>query len=184
MMTIKYRGFVGNLEIDLETKLLIGKVQNVRAALLYQGATVDDAIVDFHASIDEYLEDCERRGISPEQSFNGVFQVRISSATHHALATEAAEESSTLNAVIARVLDRHVAARTSLSTPARMRRVVVSDFWTNLFHQTTASLFTERTAITLATPATDSASHQSDVEAGVDYSNVRPLFPKQRRAYS
>ncbi len=112
-MIIKYRGYVGNLDIDSDTRMVVGKVQNLRALLMYQGATVPEAIADFESVVDEYLSDCAQRGIEPEQAFAGVFQVRVSSKTHFALATEAAETQVALNTLVASVLDRHVSRTNS-----------------------------------------------------------------------
>lgn len=126
-MTIKYRGFVGNLEIDLDTKLLVGKVQNIRAALLYQGATVDEAVADFHAAIDDYLADCEKRGIQPEQSYTGTFQVRVPPELHFKLVTHAAENNLTLNAVVVNALTSQLQERKTRTMTARLDLSLLPD---------------------------------------------------------
>ncbi len=107
-MTIEYRGFVGDLRVDDDSKMIVGKVQNIRSLLRYEGATYDEAVADFHEVVDEYFEHCAEHGIEPERAFTGVFQVRVPQKTHMALATEAAREQVALNTLVAGVLDAHV----------------------------------------------------------------------------
>lgn len=178
-MTIKYRGFIGNLEIDLETKLIIGKVQNIRAALLYQGSTIDEAVADFHMAVDEYLADCEKRGIAPEQSFNGVFQVRVSSETHFALATEAAEAASTLNAVVARVLDKHVRDRAGVASWSNRW----ADFLRHSLHSVDSTIPIEVLTSSLIS-SSPSKKSSTDLEGLPNMYNVTPLFPEKKRLAS
>ena len=52
---------------------------------------------DFQNVIDEYLDDCKKRKVEPEQPYKGTFNVRISPELHRNIAVYAIEHGKTLN---------------------------------------------------------------------------------------
>lgn len=122
---LQYRGYYATLEIDLDAKMIVGRVANVRAALLFEGETPSEAERDFHATIDDYLDDCKARGIRPEESFSGTLQVRLDSrADHQALATLAVRKGSTINAEVKLAVKAHLlqSARVASTSAPGLRK--------------------------------------------------------------
>lgn len=63
---MEYRGYIGSLEYSEEDKVFFGKVLRIRSLLSYEGMTLEELELDFHAVVDEYLELCRRDGVSSE----------------------------------------------------------------------------------------------------------------------
>ena len=100
MGVLKYKNFIGSVEYNETDKILFGKVQGIRGLISYEGQNVDELEQDFRAGIDEYLEVCKEKGIEPQKSFTGAFNVRIPSDTHVQAVLEAQELGINLNAFV------------------------------------------------------------------------------------
>lgn len=97
---LSYKNYSGTVEYSKEDKCLYGKVIGIKSLLSYEGNSVEELETDFQSVIDEYLEECKERGIEPEQSYKGTFNVRISPDLHRMLAIYAVEHGKSLNAVV------------------------------------------------------------------------------------
>lgn len=100
MGVLKYKNFIGSVEYNETDKILFGKVQGIRGLISYEGQNVDELEQDFRAGIDEYLEVCKEKGIEPQKSFTGAFNVRIPSDTHVQAVLKAQELGINLNAFV------------------------------------------------------------------------------------
>ncbi len=99
--TMEYKGYVGSVEFSEADLILYGKVQGIRSLISYEGTTVSDLIHDFHEAVDDYLDDCNRRGIKPEKSFKGSFNVRFKNADlHKEAAIYAFSHNTSLNSIV------------------------------------------------------------------------------------
>lgn len=54
MDSIEYKGYVGSVDFSEPDRLFYGKVENVRALVSYEGATIPDLIADFHDAVDAF----------------------------------------------------------------------------------------------------------------------------------
>ena len=97
---LSYKNYNGTVEYSKEDKCLYGKVIGIKSLLSYEGNSVVELETDFQNVIDEYLEDCKNRGVEPEISYKGTFNVRISPELHRMLAIYAAEHGKSLNAAV------------------------------------------------------------------------------------
>ena len=70
------------------------------------GKTMEDN--NMVLGIDEYLKDCEERGLQPELPYKGTFNVRISPDLHRTIATYAIEHGKSLNAAVEEAIDNMV----------------------------------------------------------------------------
>lgn len=70
------------LTIYKTDKILFGKVQGIRGLISYEGQNVDELEQDFQDGIENYLEVCKDKGIEPQKSYTGAFNVRIPSDMH------------------------------------------------------------------------------------------------------
>ncbi len=97
---LAYKNYNGTVEYSKEDGCLFGKVTGIKSLLSYEGDSVRDLEKDFQNVIDEYLRDCEEKGIEPEQPYKGTFNVRISPELHRIVAVYAMEHGKSLNAVV------------------------------------------------------------------------------------
>lgn len=105
---LSYKNYNGTVEYSKEDKCLYGKVIGLKSLLSYEGDSVQDLEIDFQNVIDDYLNDCEERGVQPEQPYKGTFNVRISPDLHRTIATYAIEHGKSLNAAVEEAIEHMV----------------------------------------------------------------------------
>ncbi len=105
--TVTYKGYIANIGVDPEAGILHGEVVGTRDVITFQATTVTRLKKEFQASINDYLELCKERGITPDKSYSGIFSVRTKPEAHRkvAMASEISEAKS-LNAWAADVLEK------------------------------------------------------------------------------
>lgn len=103
---MKYKGYEALVEFDDEDRLFVGRVINTRDIIAFDGLSVDELEQSFHAVIDEYLEDCQLLGKTPDKPFSGRFNLRVSSELHRKAATKASQEGISLNALVEKALQK------------------------------------------------------------------------------
>ena len=101
---MRYRGYVGVMEVDPEAELIHGRVIGLRDVITFQGDTVAEARQAFQDSIDDYLEWCASEGRPPDKPFSGKLLIRIDPATHRSLAQLAEARSTSINNLAAEAL--------------------------------------------------------------------------------
>jgi predicted HicB family RNase H-like nuclease len=97
MNTLTYKGYIATIEPDLDDGILVGRVINARDIIGFHGETISEAVKSFHAVIDEYLEDCQQRGINPNRPYSGKFNLRLPPELHSQIASAAARSGKSLN---------------------------------------------------------------------------------------
>lgn len=97
---MKYKGYIGNVTYDADTKLLHGEVLGLKDVITFQGTTSQEIEKAFHESVDDYLAWCKERGEKPEKTFSGKLNLRMSPDLHAHLAFEAAKKGVSLNEFI------------------------------------------------------------------------------------
>jgi predicted HicB family RNase H-like nuclease len=105
---MSYKNYNGTVEYSKEDKCLFGKVVGIKSLLMYEGNSVSELEEDFQSVIDDYIADCENRGVQPEQPYKGTFNVRITPELHRNIAIYAMEHGKTLNAAVEEAICRMV----------------------------------------------------------------------------
>ena len=108
MKIISYKNYIAHIEPDLEDGILVGRVINTRDIIGFHGNTISEAIESFHAVIEEYIEDCKKRGVAPNKPYSGRFNLRVPPLLHSEVATAAAKAEKSLNQWIIETLDQAV----------------------------------------------------------------------------
>lgn len=107
---MNYKNYTGTVEYSSEDDCLYGKVLGVRGLLSYEGQSVAELKEDFHHAVDEYLSFCEQKGIKPEKSFKGSFNVRVTPELHRMATIKADERNVSLNTFVSMALERALEA--------------------------------------------------------------------------
>jgi predicted HicB family RNase H-like nuclease len=63
---LKYKGYTGRAEVDFEARILFGRVNIDNAVITFQAETIAEAVIEFKASVDDYLEMCQEEGRTPQ----------------------------------------------------------------------------------------------------------------------
>ena len=102
MSYLKYKGYLGTIEPDLETGELFGKLAFIRDLVTYEAETLKALEKAFIASVDEYLASCEELGKQPDLPFKGTFNVRINPELHRKAVLASSDTS--LNAFVSEAI--------------------------------------------------------------------------------
>lgn len=105
---LKYKGFLGSIEIDVKADLLYGKILHINDLIDYNADTAAELEQEFKNAVDDYLELCQELGEEPQKSASGTFNVRITPELHARLIQSAAAKGETLNAYIKNALETHL----------------------------------------------------------------------------
>ena len=105
---LSYKNYTGTVEFSREDRCLFGKVIGLKSLLSYEGNSIQELEEDFQNVIDEYLQDCAERNVSPEQPYKGSFNIRISPELHRAIAIYAFENGKSLNATVEEALAAYI----------------------------------------------------------------------------
>jgi predicted HicB family RNase H-like nuclease len=110
MDTLKYKGFIGSIEAELDNNTLYGKVLGLNKGTLitYEGNTLAELKEDFINAVEDYIAFCQEKGLPLHKSYTGSFNVRIPIELHAKAAELAQEEGISLNAFVKQSLYRAV----------------------------------------------------------------------------
>ncbi|MBW2712983.1 MAG: type II toxin-antitoxin system HicB family antitoxin [Deltaproteobacteria bacterium] len=103
---MKYKGYVGVVEYDNESKVLSGEVAGTRAVIHFQSTSAKQVEKEFRNSVDFYLESCAKRGRQPEKPFSGKFALRMSEELHRRAFLQAKSGRKSLNAWLVSLIER------------------------------------------------------------------------------
>ena len=95
-----YKGYIAKVEYDEKARIFAGEVINTRTFITFEGTTVDEIEMEFHNSVDDYIEWCEEDGIAPEKPYSGHFNVRFEPILHQEAAFAAKSMGISLNKFI------------------------------------------------------------------------------------
>lgn len=101
---LKYKGYTGHIEVDLESGLLCGRVLDINDVVTFQGATVEETRQAFEESVDDYLEFCLELGREPEKPFSGKLPFRTTPERHRKIFLAATKAHKSINAWMDEVL--------------------------------------------------------------------------------
>jgi len=105
---ISYKGYQGTVEYSADDQTLWGKIIAINDLVTYEGTSVLAIKKAFKEAVEDYLELCKEHGKSPDKSFKGVFNVRVSTETHRAIAVAAQSKGVSLNEAVASALRMYV----------------------------------------------------------------------------
>jgi predicted HicB family RNase H-like nuclease len=105
MNTMTHDGYIAEIMLDEEAGLLSGIVLNTRATLHFAGRTVEELKSAFADTIEDYRDWCKAEGKEPEKPYSGTLSLRIAPDLHRRIASKAAQEGKSINAVIGEALE-------------------------------------------------------------------------------
>ena len=110
METLKYKGFIGSIEVELEDNTLYGKVLGLEKGILitYEGNTLAELKEDFVNAVEDYIAHCKENNLPLRKSYSGSFNIRIPSDLHAKAAETAQMEGISLNAFVREALAKAV----------------------------------------------------------------------------
>lgn len=115
MDILRYKGYEGTAELDMDRMVCRGKILFVSDVVSYEAASPADLRKEFEAAVDDYWDTCKALGRNPQKPLKGQFNVRVSPELHKAAVLRAATDKVSLNDVVVRALDAFVNVRTDVN---------------------------------------------------------------------
>lgn len=100
MSDFEHRGFTASIEFSMDDELLVGKISNIDALIMFSAENVKDLKSEFRAAVEEYISHCNEAGVEPCKPYKGTFNVRVGSELHRAVANVARRKGIALNDAI------------------------------------------------------------------------------------
>lgn len=122
--TLEYKGYLGSAEVDIESRVLVGKLLFIRDAIAYSAASIDGLEAAFREAVDDYLTTCAEEGDEPDLPCKGSFNVRVGPEVHRLIAVAARREGVGLNEFVCNALDEAMRTRV-LRTVVHQHEVTV-----------------------------------------------------------
>lgn len=106
---MKHKGFFGSISASIEDNCLFGKLEFIRPLVNYEGNTPTELKRAFEEAVNDYLADCEEKGIAPEKPFKGSFNVRIGKDRHMRVASlVSAKKIKSINEFVIQAIDHEL----------------------------------------------------------------------------
>lgn len=97
---MEYKGYFGSVSYSDEDEIFYGKLQYINSLISYEGDDVESLKASFHEAVDNYLIICKNKGLKPEKSFTGSFNIKLESELHRRAAIEAQQRGINLNKLV------------------------------------------------------------------------------------
>ena len=112
MNKLRYKGYVGSVEVSEEDNCLYGHVLDLprETEITFEGGTVAQLKEDFMNAVDDYIAYCESKGVHPCKSCKGALNIRISPDAYTKIAQIAAQAGISINAFVRQAIDKQIAA--------------------------------------------------------------------------
>lgn len=101
---LEYKGYIGTVEAD--DGVFVGRVSGLRDVVTFEGRTFAEVKRAFRESVDDYLAFCAERREEPDRPYSGKVPLRLDPELHRKAAARAKAEGVSLNAWIARQIER------------------------------------------------------------------------------
>lgn len=108
MNTMTYKGYLGSVAYSEKDQVFFGKIEGINGLVNFEGESVKELTEAFHEAVDDYLAYCEQEGITPDKSYSGLLNVRLTPAVHRQIAMLAVHNGMTINAFIKRTLEEKI----------------------------------------------------------------------------
>lgn len=97
MNTMFHKGYTARVEFDERDEIFIGRILGIRSIISFHGETVAELRTEFEKAIEDYLADCEERGVSPEKPASGKLLLRVPPEVHRKALVAAQAAGKSLN---------------------------------------------------------------------------------------
>ena len=94
---LQYKEYYASIQFSATDEIFTGRVLGINDLINFEGASVSELKEAFKEAVDDYLQTCSRIGKTPDKTYKGSFNVRVSPKLHQEASTFAAIHNITLN---------------------------------------------------------------------------------------
>jgi len=110
MNTMNHRGYTARVEYDERDSIFVGRILGIQAIISFHGETVSELKAEFELAVNDYLLECEEKGVNPEKPASGKLLLRVPPEIHGRAIVYAQASGKSLNQWVTDVLQRAVTA--------------------------------------------------------------------------
>lgn len=89
MNIMRYKGYRAKVEYSAEDSCLVGRVLDIHDIISFEGQSIQEAEMDFHNAIDQYVEDCRESGKEPDKPNGGKVILHLPATAYRTVSLEA-----------------------------------------------------------------------------------------------
>jgi len=105
---LSYKGYIATIHFSSEDEVFYGKVEHTQDLIMFEAESAKGLKQSFHDSVDDYLAFCKEKGVEPNKTFKGSFNVRISPELHLKAYMQALTKGITLNNFISQAIENEI----------------------------------------------------------------------------
>lgn len=106
---LEVNGYKAKIEYDPEIELFRGEFVGLNGGADFYAEDIKGLKKEAEQSLKIYLALCKEKGVEPNKTYSGRFNVRIDSALHQKLALKAETDHKSLNAFVAEAIEVRLA---------------------------------------------------------------------------
>ena len=110
MSSMIHRSYTARIDYDERDNIFVGRLLGIRAIIGFHADNVADLRAEFEKAVDDYIAECDERGVKPEKPASGKLLLRVSPEVHGRAMVVAQASGKSLNQWVADVLERAVTA--------------------------------------------------------------------------
>ena len=103
-----YNGYIGTVHYSEEDNVFYGNIHGINDLVTFEGQSVSELKNAFHASINDYLKTCKILSKSPDKTYKGSFNVRLTSRLHKLAVINALKNNITLNDFVKKAISNAI----------------------------------------------------------------------------
>ncbi len=108
---MEYNGYYTKIEYSVEDGVLYGKLEGINDLVTFESDSIKKIEKEFHNAVDDYIDYCESKGVEPNKTYSGKFNVRIDPELHKQIVIEAYMEDVSLNQCVQNAIERYVKSK-------------------------------------------------------------------------
>ena len=108
MSSMTYKSYTARVEYDNRDDVFVGRVLGLQSILSFEGNSVEALKSAFEEAINDYLQECQEKGLTPEKPASGKLLLRLAPELHGQAMVAAKAAGKSLNQWVAEALQRAV----------------------------------------------------------------------------
>ena len=108
MSSMTYKSYKARVEYDDRDDVFVGRVLGLQSILSFEGNSVEALKTAFEEAVNDYLQECQEKGLPPEKPASGRLLLRLAPELHGQAIVAAKAAGKSLNQWVAEALHRAV----------------------------------------------------------------------------
>ncbi|MHB1177047.1 MAG: type II toxin-antitoxin system HicB family antitoxin [Daejeonella sp.] len=94
---LQYKDYYASVHFSTADDVFHGKILGINDLVSFEGSSVSELKIGFKDAVEDYLQTCLQIGKTPDKTYKGTFNVRVSPELHQQASLFAAVNNITLN---------------------------------------------------------------------------------------